>query len=48
MQPNWTQEKVIAIASRLKIPKAKVYKWNWDQKNKARDALIANTLYSRQ
>ena len=39
--PNWTQEKVEALASRLNITKAKVYKWNWDQRNKQRDALFA-------
>ena len=39
--PNWTQEKVEALASRLDITKAKVYKWNWDQRNKQRDALYA-------
>ena len=26
----WSQEKVQALAARLCIPKAKVYKWNWD------------------
>ena len=39
--PKWTQEKVEALASRLNITKAKVYKWNWDQRNKQRDALFA-------
>ena len=39
--PNWAQEKVEALASRLNITKAKVYKWNWDQRNKQRDALFA-------
>jgi len=46
--PNWSQEKVIALASRLKIPKSKVYKWNWDQKNKARDAFFAISLQKEQ
>ena len=27
---NWSQEMVEALAARLEVPKAKVYKWNWD------------------
>lgn len=41
---NWSQEKVEALAARLSIPKAKVYKWNWDQRNKQRDALFAQSI----
>ena len=44
--PNWTQEKVEALAARLNITKAKVYKWNWDQRNKQRDALFAQRALS--
>ena len=44
---NWTSEKVQAIAARLSISKAKVYKWNWDQKNKRRDALFAQFITER-
>ena len=44
---NWTSEKVQAIAARLNISKAKVYKWNWDQKNKRRDALFAQFITER-
>ena len=31
---NWSQEKIEALAARLKITKAKVYKWNWERKKK--------------
>lgn len=41
---NWDQEKVEHLATSLKISKAKVYKWNWDQKNKQRDALYTQSL----
>mmetsp|Transcript_1407 Transcript_1407/g.1910 ORF Transcript_1407/g.1910 Transcript_1407/m.1910 type:complete len:115 (-) Transcript_1407:65-409(-) len=44
---NWSSEKVQALAARLKISKAKVYKWNWDQKNKQRDALFAQFVTER-
>ena len=41
-KPIWSQEKVEALAARLCIPKAKVYKWNWDQRNKKREYLQLN------
>lgn len=44
LNANWTQEKVEEIAETLNISKAKVYKWNWDQKNKQRDALYIQSL----
>lgn len=32
--PHWTNEDVDKISKRLGLDKAKVYKWNWDQKKK--------------
>ena len=45
---NWSQEKVQALAARLCIPKAKVYKWNWDQRNKQREALFAQSILGNE
>jgi hypothetical protein len=32
--PHWSNEDVERISKTLRIEKAKVYKWNWDQKKK--------------
>ena len=33
---NWSNTQVISLAERLNLPRMKVYKWNWDQRNKIR------------
>ena len=34
---NWSNTQVKSLAERLNLPRMKVYKWNWDQRNKIRE-----------
>ena len=34
MRPNWSTAFITTLARRLKLPRTKVYKWNWDRKKK--------------
>lgn len=36
---SWSPERVETLAARLSVSKQKIYKWNWDQKNKEREAI---------
>lgn len=45
--PDWEPEKVEDLSKRLEISKAKVYKWNWDQKNKLKNAIFSQVINDR-
>ena len=34
--PNWSSSQIHEFAGRLGLSKTKVYKWNWDRRNKTR------------
>ena len=34
--PNWTKDFIQTLAERLNLSRTKVYKWNWDRRNRAR------------
>jgi hypothetical protein len=45
---NWTNSHVDKLASRLGLTRTKVYKWNWDRRNKARhDPFMPNIAPER-
>ena len=37
--PVWSKQLINQLAERPNLPQVKVYKWNWDQRNKTRDQL---------
>ena len=37
--PNWSKNRIKELAARLNLNRTKVYKWNWDQRNKMREQL---------
>ena len=36
--PNWSNNKIEHLAARLQLTRTKVYKWNWDHRNRMRTA----------
>ena len=34
--PNWSSSQIQEFATRLGLTRTKVYKWNWDRRNKTR------------
>jgi hypothetical protein len=34
--PNWSNLRIAELSERLGLSRGKIYKWNWDQRNKAR------------
>ena len=34
--PNWSSSQIYEFAMRLGLTRTKVYKWNWDRRNKSR------------
>ena len=32
--PNWSSKMITDLAQRFDLPKMKVYKWNWDRRDK--------------
>ena len=34
--PNWSSSQIQEFAERLGLTRTKVYKWNWDRRNKTR------------
>ena len=40
--PNWSQEKINELAERLNVTQVKVYKWNWDKRNRMRNEIMTS------
>ena len=40
--PNWSQEKINELAERLNVTQVKVYKWNWDKRNRMRNEFMTS------
>ena len=34
--PNWSSDQIYALSRHLGLTRTKVYKWNWDRRNKLR------------
>ena len=44
--PNWSSSQIHEFATRLGLTRTKVYKWNWDRRNKARTETQQEQTYS--
>ena len=40
--PNWSQEKINELAESLNVTQVKVYKWNWDKRNRMRNEFMTS------